>query len=153
MTETIDSSVKEEHFLEDVHFLTRSVATQFATIQQDIAFCFGRNLSEDTEREIKDAVYPLEDDLSKLNRWAEQAHQIGLVSSHGELSDALAMYSEVRGKMKDFLQFYYTKILQNPLFYMLKNKGQVMIDAMKTLAIIIERLIAFEKEKFGDVQD
>lgn len=123
---------------------------QFSLVQNDISGYFTQNIPEAVASEIKDQIYPLEDDLSKLNRWSETIASIGLLSSRSESEDAIAMYSGVRSKVKDFLQFYYTKILQNPLFYRLMNKGQIILDAIKSLDIIINRMRIFGQEKFGE---
>lgn len=150
MSSVLDTLSKEEAtFVEDLYLLLHGAALKFAIVQQDISWFFAKDLPEEFEREIKDYLYPLEDLLSKLDRWADRNYTVcGLPSSASEVNNAIILVLESRGRMKDFLQFYYTKILQYPLFYMLQNKGQVILDAMKALQTTIELLTAFEKEAF-----
>ena len=148
MSNVLDTLSKEEAtLLEDLYLSLHGAAMRFAIVQQDISWFFAKNLPEDFEREIKDYLYPLEDLLSKLDRWADRNYTVcGLPSSASELNDAIDLTKEARGRMKDFLQFYYTKILQYPYFYMLQNKGQVILDAMKALQTTLDILTPLEQE-------
>lgn len=148
MSNVLDTLSKEEAtLLEDLYLSLHGAAMKFAIVQQDISWFFAKNLPEDFEREIKDYLYPLEDLLSKLDRWADRNYTVcGLPSSASELNDAIDLTMEARGRMKDFLQFYYTKILQFPYFYMLQNKGQVILDAMKALQTTLDILTPLEQE-------
>lgn len=148
MSSILDTlSHEEAKVLEDLYLSLHGAALKFAIVQQDISWFFAKDLPKKFEQEIKDYIYPLEDLLSKLDRWADRNYTVcGLPSSASEVNDAILLTLEARGRMKDFLQFYYTKILQHPLFYMLQNKGQVILDAMKELQTTLALLTPIEQE-------